>query len=303
MNKTKYNLITLASWEDRFSEGTLRLCDKHSVSSITLFYLDQYSEWSRVQREASRQLAASNGVPLNEVKLEFAKPAQVWLNSIIPTLNSLATDADVLVDVTTMPREIIWQIFWLLGRKKCRVDYVYHRPKGYGEWLSRDPGKPRLAFKMSGLSKLDFRTGLVVLAGYDVDRVKHLIGTFEPSITLLGLQKDSVDPQNRHRMLEQRNAFEKNSSVRVFELDAYAIDHGVQAVQDAIGTLPSDHNILMTSMGPKLSAIALFRMHWENESLGLVYLPANEFNRDYSHGIGESVYGTISYGQKKDSDA
>lgn len=267
------------------------------LCSICQFYVDQYSEWSARQREELRQFANSRGIPLAQVELEFATPAQVWLRSIVPTIESISANAEVLVDVSTMPREIIWQIFWLLGRKRLPINYVYHRPKGYGDWLSRDPGKPRLAFKMSGLSKFEFRTALVVLAGYDVDRVKHLISTFEPAVTLLGLQKDSVDPQNPSRMRKQREAFEKDSGVHVFEVDAYASDRGFDAVRNAITPFSADHNIILTSMGPKLSAIALFSMHWQDESLGLVYLPANEFNREYSHGIGESVYGRIPNGE------
>ncbi len=38
-------------------------------------------------------------------------------------------------------------------------------------------------------------------------------------------------------------------------------DHGAKAVQQAIDSFTSNYNILLTSMGPKLSAIALFSMH------------------------------------------
>jgi len=294
MNKQKYHLITLASWEDRFSEGTMRICEQYSIASISLFYIDQYSHWSSENRSTVKQFAAERELLVNEIELPFSLPSKVWLNAVVPTLDSLSHEDEILVDVSTMPREVIWQVFWMLGRSTRPINYVYHRPVGYSEWLSRDPGKPRMAYKMSGLSKLNCRTALVVLAGYDVDRVKHLVQTFEPAVTLLGLQKDSVDPQNPHKMKEQREAFEKEQSVRLFEVDAYAEDHGVLAVQAALSPFTDTHNVLMTSMGPKLSAIALFKMHWKDETLGLVYLPANEFNRDYSHGIGESVYGRFS---------
>lgn len=294
MSKPKYHLITLASWEDRFSEGTKRICDEHSIASIRLFHVDQYSQWSYEHRSTVKNFAANREIPVNEIELPFSLPSKVWLNAVVPTLESLPHEDEVLVDVSTMPREIIWQVFWMLGRATRTINYVYHRPIGYSQWLSRDPGKPRLAYKMSGLSKLNCRTALVVLAGYDVDRVKHLVQTFEPAVTLLGLQKDSVDPQNPHKMKEQREAFEKHQGVKLFEVDAYSSDHGVMAIQAALSPFVDTHNVLMTSMGPKLSAIAMFKMNWEDESLGLVYLPANEFNPEYSHGIGESVYGRFS---------
>jgi hypothetical protein len=299
MSNGKYHLISLANWEDRFTEGTRRLIEEQSIASITLFYLDQNSSWSAEHRTKLIQFAKTRNVSVAETELAFAKPTLVWTNSIIPALESIPVEVNVLVDVSTMPREVIWQVFWLLGRRARAINYVYHRPRGYGEWLSRDPGKPRLAFKMSGLSKLECRTALVVLAGYDVDRVQHLVATFEPAVTLLGLQKNSVDPQNSRKTREQREAFEKDAGVHVFEVDAYADDHGEAAVKHARSSFTSDHNILLTSMGPKLSAVALFSMHWQDESLGLVYLPANEFNRNYSHGIGESVFGSIPPNQQE----
>jgi len=50
-------------------------------------------------------------------------------------------------------------------------------------WLSRDPGKPRFVFKMSGLTKLGQPTALVILTGFDVQRTEQLIRFFEqPSL-------------------------------------------------------------------------------------------------------------------------
>ena len=94
-----------------------------------------------------------------------------------------------------MPRDVIWQTLWLLKRCSSEIRVVYHRPKGYGDWLSRDPRRPRLVFKMSGISAIGKRTALVITAGYDFDRVRHLIDFYEPAFVCLALQRDSVDPQ------------------------------------------------------------------------------------------------------------
>jgi hypothetical protein len=57
-----------------------------------------------------------------------------------------------------MPRENIWTLFfWLLDMQKARTQYVYHRALGYGDWLSRDPQRPRLVYKLSGLARLSDR--------------------------------------------------------------------------------------------------------------------------------------------------
>lgn len=294
MSSSNLELVTVASWEDRFERGASRIFGDHEIQRVTVFAVDKFMEWTLDSRKQIANIAEQQDSVYAEAVLPADKPSEAWRDSIVPSISRIADGADVLVDVSTMPREVIWQVFWLLRRKNCRVQYVYHRPEGYGDWLSRDPGKPRLAYKMSGLSRLGARTALVVLAGYDVDRVEHLVATYEPSITLLGLQKDSVDPQNAERMAVLRKAFEQDSTVELFELDAYEADHGEHCIRSTIQSHAKDHNLILTSMGPKLSAIALFKMHWADDSLGLVYLPANEFNKDYSHGLGESVYGKLS---------
>jgi len=49
----------------------------------------------------------------------------------------------------------------------------------------------------------------------------------------------------------------------------------------------------MASLGPKLSAVALYRLHKKYPQTGLVYAPAKEFNPQYSYGITESIIGEL----------
>jgi len=43
-----------------------------------------------------------------------------------------------VVELTTAPREVIWQVFWFLEYIGAPVKYVYYRPESYSsEWLSR----------------------------------------------------------------------------------------------------------------------------------------------------------------------
>lgn len=137
------------------------------------------------------------------------------------------------------------------------------------------------------------RTALVILAGYDVDRVRHLVDVFEPAVTLLGIQADSLDPLNPAKMKAVIDEFAGDNSVMTFSVDAFSPDRGKSQVEQMIGSIHDSHNIVMASMGPKLTAISLYELHRQNENLGLVYLPSGEFNRDYSKGLGESLWGCV----------
>ncbi len=67
----------------------------------------------------------------------------------------------------------------------------------------------------------------------------------------------------------------------------YTLNYGV------LNALDSAYNVIMSSLGPKLTAITLYKLHRENEARGLVYAPSNEFSLEYSSGIGPCFEGTL----------
>jgi hypothetical protein len=138
------------------------------------------------------------------------------------------------------------------------------------------------------------RTALVILAGYDVDRVRHLVDVFEPAVTLLGIQADSLDPLNPEKMKAVVDEFAGDNSVTMFSVDAFSPDRGRSQIDQMIAPIRDSHNIVMASMGPKLTAVSLYELHRQHDDLGLVYLPSKEYNREYSKGIGESLWGDIA---------
>lgn len=289
----KKHLITVASWEDRFLEGFRRNLNRHEVSSAVVFFVDAFEDRTLSARREAKQICSEMQIELSQCKLYSNDASRSWKESLVPAIGRLAEDCTAVVDVSTMPREVIWQVFWLLACNSTGIEYVYHRPEGYGEWLSRDPRRPRLVYKMSGISSLGTRTALVVTAGYDIDRVRQLIEFYEPSVVCLALQQDSVDPQNHDIMGRYRAEFSGLDTVQMFEIDAYRNGHGESELAGRVSELCADFNVICASLGPKLSAISLFKLHWGMEDVGLIYLPSNEFNLHYSHGIGDAIEGRL----------
>jgi hypothetical protein len=293
MKSDAHFLVTCASWEARFLLGLQRLLKDRQYEHALVLYSDEYAMRTKEAREKADKQFREHGVDPAQHAIYGTAPERTWKETLSRVLGSIKEGSRAVVDITTMPREIIWQTFWFLEFRKCSIEYVYNRPEGYGDWLSRDPDSPRLVYKMSGVSQIGARTALVVLAGYDVDRVRHLVDRFEPAVMLLGLQTQSVDAPNTERMQAQQDAFKDNAAVVQFWLDAYSGDHGISAILDAIEPYQTTHNLLMASMGPKLSAVALYQLNRRCDEIGLVYLPSREFNPDYSQGIGESIWGSL----------
>lgn len=285
-------IITVASWEERFWLGFKRLTDESCPKNLLLYFYKEYASATKANRDRVEALSREKGIEVQARELSFQDPVRSW-RTLFETITKWTTQKiQVTIDLATMPRETIWTILDLLDESEPIVRCVYHQPEAYStEWLSRDPGKPRLVYKLAGEAKLGLHTTLLVLTGYDVDRVRQLITFFEPQCTLLGLQVgDQFDNQSLNVDRHKRE-FEGEQGIELFNVDAFSEDHGFNAIEKQLEPHLKNSNIVMSSLGPKLSAIALYHLHKKYPGTALAYAPSNEFNPEYSHGIGEMLNG------------
>ena len=289
-------LVAFASWEDRFARGLIDDLDAFPCSEALVFYFNNYAPRTEDARSTVRALCSKRGVGYREVELSPDSPSKNLeaMNSIIGGLDS---DTPIIVDISTMPREVIWHIFWLCEGKSTPLKYRYHSPKSYSqEWLSRNFGRPRLVQKLSGIALSGRQTALVLAVGYDVQRVRQLVRFFEPATLLIGLQEDSQFDDNANIMEQYEREFKVTRGRSVFRMDAFAEDHGLDRILEQLRGLEEEHNIILGSLGPKLSAVSLYRIQRKKPEMGLAYAPAREFNDQYSNGIGACFEGIIASG-------
>lgn len=289
-------LITVASWEERFIIGLKDLVANSRPQKVLMYHFEEYDEYSKVNRATVEQLCKDNAASLGSVSLSFREPVRTW-STIYDTLKfDTLKGKGVIIDFTTMPRETLWTILNLLEGSSAVIEYVYHRPRRYNtDWLSRDPGKPRLVYKLGGESKLGARTVLLVITGYDPERVEQLVRFFDPFYTLLGVQTGEQF-NNQSMNVDKYKQYERQSGFATFELDAYRGDHGFGTIEEKLLGYLDQFNIVMSSLGPKPSAIALYRLKKKYPQTSLAYAPSNEFNREYSYGIGEKCSGQLDVG-------
>ena len=299
--KSSELLITFASWEDRFRLGFNRNIETVRARRVLMFYFASYADRTRENRRSISIACKAKAIDHTSVKLDIDDPASNWRNATRAIKKAAENCHAIIVDISTMPREIIWYVLWIAEHNQITTQYVYHSPKKYGsKWLSREPRSPRLVFKLSGIALPSARTMLVVIAGFDLQRVKRLINWYEPGRLMIGIQKTSMFEQNARWMSEYREYREilrKEYDCQVFKLDAFSEDRGMTDIKDSVPEVEQhhhgSHNLLMSSLGPKLTAVTLYRLQRNNEHIGLVYAPANEYNQEYSCGIGECYNGAV----------
>ena len=291
-------LITFGSWEGRFLLGLEQSLADFEVGSVLSFYYSEYDERTAANRKKGRSICNERGISLDMRSLSIETPVENW-RSVINGVQEFARKGKVggaIIDISTMPREIIWYICWVLGKRKVSAQYVYYSPESYGEgWLSRDPRAPRLVYKLAGVAKPERRTALLVTAGFDPDRARRLVNWFEPDRLFFGLQVESKFRRNSKEMLAIGDALNRDYECTVFELDAFGDDRGESSVSDALSGVIDTHNVVLASLGPKLTAISLFNIHRRMECSALVYAPANQFSENYSSGIGNRYTGQMKW--------
>ena len=295
-------VITVASWEERFVVGLTNLLSRSCPKNLIMYYFVEYADHTKDNRQKIEGLCEEKDIGVDSYQLTFKDQVRSWL-TIYDTKNIERTKGKVVtVDFTTMPRETLWTLFDLLDEYGAIIQYVYHTPERYSnEWLSRDPGRPRIVYKLGGEAKLGLSTILLVLTGYDPDRVDQLIRFFDPYYTLLGVQTGEQF-NNQTMNVAKYKHYLREPGVEVFDLDAYTSNYGFDSIEARLQPYLDKHNIIMSSLGPKLSAIALYQLHKKYPQTALAYAPSNEFNLEYSFGIGKTFTNLLVVGNDEKTE-
>ena len=286
-------LILFASWEERCCLGFDADLENSLPNEVVVPYYEGYAEKTSDCRQYVETQCRDKGIKCEFVPINAGDIPNTW-QKVVDRMREIDLSASVLLDVTTMPREIVWYCMWALDQPGRVVDYVYHSPEGYGsDWLSRSPMRPRLVYKLSGLSSPDRKTALLLTVGFDAQRVQRVVDWLEPTVLLVGIQSSSDFDRNDAAMDQYRADLEKSRGCSFFDLDVFSEDHGFASIVDALDSVVDDHNVMMTSLGPKISAVTLYQVKRKREKIGLIYTPAEEYNDEYSRGIGKTYHLTF----------
>lgn len=283
----KRALIAFASWEERFVSGCEVALAEFACDSVCVFYFDRFAELTDRNREVLGD--GGRGWPVPKfVELGWRDPALAW-RMVVDEIEELAGSVEELVlECSTMPREVIWYVLWAAEQRNTPVECRYFSPEDYGgDWISRDPLVPRMAFKISGIADPSKATALVVTVGFDPARVQRLVRWCEPTKLIVGEQVGERFRQNKKAMDTMRNILKKSYRDSVFfKVDAFGRDFGEDAIMGQVEDVLDSHNLVLASMGPRLGALALYRIQRRFSQTGLVCAPAGQYNTDYSIGSG-----------------
>ena len=301
---TDTTFITAASWEPRFLLGAQRVFSEQHFSNVICFWFEEFADRTKENRELFRGLTEHvhlRDVPLpmydsKDVHGSRNTPAYaiVWrrVRELFDELNGRV--GSFVLDISTMPRELLWIVLDLLCDSNVSGRIVYHRAERHGEWCGAEPERPHIVPKLGGLPVLDRPTTLLIVSGYDGDRSEQFIASYEPQQSLILYQEfpDGVNAENREKNegRHKERFGNRGANIALSGINCYEADWGFQVILDAATELTKGANLILASLGPKTSAVSLYRVHRRLDESSLVYAPCRSYNESYSTGIGESLW-------------
>lgn len=282
-------LINTASWEERYHMRTSQLIREHSIKRVMTIVVDEYEFVTDALTDRITSSEYGHRVEFERIDLTLSDNLLAW-RAIEKSIEESKLEK-VIFDISTCPRELIWYVLHHLD--KNGIDYLitYSKPNSYGDWLSKDPGRPRLIYKHSGMTKLASSTALLLASGFDLERAAQLIQFYEPKVTYLATQVGE-QYDNLVSNLDKNISFLKESCEVVhFTIDAFTEDGGASDIEKSMRSDFEKYNFLACSLGPKPSAFALYKLQKKYPNIGLCYVPSLQYNtKDYSKGISEHIY-------------
>jgi hypothetical protein len=217
------------------------------------------------------------------VMIDAADPlvtADAMIHSL--TKPSNFTTGRILCDVTTFTHESLLILYKVLQMCFARADlwYAYALAGEYSlgdpppqKWLSKGVDDVRSVLGYSGEMEPSRRMHLIILAGFEHERVAELIRRFEPSLISLGCT-DEAEPDASNHMPAHRYGRETLRAIfgpmHDFTFPAYDAEGTKRAIL-AQRSKFEGFNVVVAPMNTKISAIGAAKAAIEDLSIQLCY--------------------------------
>lgn len=296
--KSNITLYTVLGWEERFLLSTNHILEHYNIDNVYLICFTDYAHMNNMgeNRKAIKELLIEKNINLNVIELEYGDSISNWKK--LEDFFNKVENKEVIMNITTFPRETIWTFLFFLRLNTPSLTYVYYKPESYdkGEGgLTKNHKSPRLLFKHSGVFDMDKKLALFIITGFDHNRTDLLIEHYEPTkVVYLSQKGEQFENMKRNCGIFPKTAYE-NVIIENISFDSYDIDESYKTMVELIKS-NSDYNIIITSQGPKTSAISTYLAYLNYRNVALAYVPAREFSGEYSFGIDkEPIVGVIKY--------
>jgi len=255
-------------------------------------------------------LHAGNGSRLMD--MFEGRAEHVWLDTTNPlkTADSLQLALrrcaeervrHILVDITTFTHEGMLILFGLLRERfrEARITYLYAGASEYSvgdveenKWLSKGIGEIRSVLGYSGRFLPSQKLHLVVMVGFEHERVGELIRQYEPSYISLGYGESTEPGAEKHHPVNM-HGFEQVKAIYPQAEDFVFYCYDPFKTKEIVRQQAGRHqntNVVIATFNTKISTLGAALAALEDDSIQICYAQALVYNYAAYSLPGDKVY-------------
>lgn len=198
---------------------------------------------------------------------------------------------NIVVDISTFTHEVLLILIRALYISKNEFEkilFLYNGAEKYSEWLSKGCKDIRNVIGYPGYWNPSYKYHLIVLSGFEKERIAGLVEMLEPDSLSLGVCSDSTNDNHNNKILEYRETFDewaRNLQVikkyEKFDFSCIYIEETIRNIEKII-TSDSKMNYILAPLNTKLSTVAAGIVALRNEAVQLCYSIPEAYNIEYA---------------------
>lgn len=211
--------------------------------------------------------------------------------------NHLDSKLHIVIDITAFTREILLILLRIITMpffsSVANITLVYMPAKSYQEdWLTKGVREIRPVLGYPGLLSPSKKSLLVILTGFEEERIHTIIDTFEPSNILLGkpTQKGSISPElyeiSELKYKELKKEFTHLCIDDTFMFSCQDITETKKTIISIFQKYRNEYNVIIAPLNNKISTLGAAFAALEQEEIQICYASANHYNiENYSKAL------------------
>lgn len=256
------------------------------TSETILFYTQDASATSRAVIDSAKSTIANGTF----VELDIQRPEHIVETFLSTFSRENIKSKKYIVDVSSFRREellILLRIFSLHCADCLDATILYVKADEMSrDWLTRSVAHCRSVIGFSGDMSLSAKTHLVIMLGFEVERAREIIETYEPDQLTIGIGREgeSINSELYQRNVQFLNTMNSMYDNSFDRFDFSLIDPCVTAedLSQAI-KVNEETNIIIAPLNNKISTLGAGIFAIKNPSVQLCYSQVTEYNEsDYS---------------------
>ncbi|RJV34424.1 hypothetical protein [Bacteroides sp. AF25-38AC] len=208
----------------------------------------------------------------------------------------------IVIDITAFTREILLILLRIITipfvSDKADITLVYMPAKCYQkDWLTKGVRDIRPVLGYSGLLSPSKKSLLVILTGFEEERIHTIINAFEPSNILLGHPNEhsSISPDlfkiSEQKYIDLKNRFQHLLIDEGFTFSCQDILETKQIILSIFQKYKDEYNIIIAPLNNKISTLGVAFAGLEQEEIQICYASANHYNiENYSEAFDYFYY-------------